>query len=312
MMKKVKYVVLCICCLYSGLSFAQKNDSISVEAIVQQHGEKSVLKKSYVDLEAMRNDPELQSMGFDFDALNFNLHKKTDFVSPHIMVFNHNMDSVQNRVEKIALSIDVKSMKAMSDSLYENMKVFRIDSDSMRVSMAKMQPHIDSLRAHAFKTRMAFKDSAKIFEKHIMLINHSKTMKLLTDSIGAYFSPESMKGFEDSVEASVNFKILVIKSDQKLFTIDDEDDFENEANFSPQLYPNRGNGEFSLSTEQEAEGNVTVNVRDSNGKVHFEKTYKVMPGEHKEDIDLQAISKGVYIVEIIQNGKKVQKRMKIE
>ncbi len=68
------------------------------------------------------------------------------------------------------------------------------------------------------------------------------------------------------------------------------------------LYPNPSNGAVNLNYTAAAEGMVNVRVFDLVGKAVSDKSVSVNKGANFMNLDLSSLEKGVYIVEIMDNG----------
>ncbi len=85
-------------------------------------------------------------------------------------------------------------------------------------------------------------------------------------------------------------------------------DFEFE-NFS--LYPNPNNGNFTVKFTSNTDSNIKINVHDLRGRQVFEKSYS-NNGAFNQEVTLNNIQSGVYLVSIIDGDKKTVKRIVIE
>ena len=85
-----------------------------------------------------------------------------------------------------------------------------------------------------------------------------------------------------------------------------------ETNTTLRLYPNPSNGLFYFSFETENNEPVRIMVTDAIGKVVFEKEYKDKSQTWLRSIDLRSFSKGVYFMNLENNGQHTTQKLVIE
>jgi subtilisin-like proprotein convertase family protein len=93
----------------------------------------------------------------------------------------------------------------------------------------------------------------------------------------------------------------------KQFTLAN-DDFEFEAF---ELYPNPSNGNFTVKFVSNTGNDVKVNVHDIRGRQIFDKSY-ANNGTFNQTISLDNAQAGVYLLSVVDGGKKTVKRIVIE
>ncbi|MEM6264250.1 MAG: PDZ domain-containing protein [Bacteroidota bacterium] len=75
------------------------------------------------------------------------------------------------------------------------------------------------------------------------------------------------------------------------------------------LYPNPNNGRFTLAFEPEERGDVVIKIYSTGGEVVFQETLKSFGSPYEKEIDLSNRSKGVYFLQVTQNGSGMAKRI---
>ncbi|RAR72630.1 zinc-dependent metalloprotease [Flavobacterium aciduliphilum] len=81
------------------------------------------------------------------------------------------------------------------------------------------------------------------------------------------------------------------------------------TNFS--LYPNPSHGSFNVKFDSTSEKDITVSIFDIRGREVFNKSYQ-NNGVFDQDINLSQVESGVYMVNIVDGGKKMVKKLVIE
>ncbi|MFC7774550.1 zinc-dependent metalloprotease [Flavobacterium sp. GCM10027622] len=104
---------------------------------------------------------------------------------------------------------------------------------------------------------------------------------------------------------TINSYTLTICSKQYTLA---NDDFELEAF---ELFPNPSNGSFTLKFVSNTGNDIKVNVFDLRGRQIFDKTYR-NTGVFSQDIGLENAQAGVYLLSVLDSGKKTVKRIVVE
>lgn len=81
------------------------------------------------------------------------------------------------------------------------------------------------------------------------------------------------------------------------------------SNFA--LYPNPNKGNFSLSFDSNSGENINVNVYDISGRLVYNKNYNAT-SRFNETISLNNVSSGMYLMTVIDGGKRITKKLIIE
>jgi photosystem II stability/assembly factor-like uncharacterized protein len=87
------------------------------------------------------------------------------------------------------------------------------------------------------------------------------------------------------------------------------DDLKAVNNF--EIFPNPNQGEFTVKFNAAQPDNYTIKITNALGEVVHEYTLNAFIGEHRRTINLEKISKGVYMVNIISSDKSTVKRITI-
>ncbi|RZJ68785.1 MAG: T9SS type A sorting domain-containing protein [Flavobacterium sp.] len=77
------------------------------------------------------------------------------------------------------------------------------------------------------------------------------------------------------------------------------------------IYPNPNNGNFNVRFNPDGANDVKINIHDIQGRRIFNKVYPAT-GVFEENLQLQSVQSGVYIVTVENGGKKAVKRIVVE
>ncbi len=77
-------------------------------------------------------------------------------------------------------------------------------------------------------------------------------------------------------------------------------------------YPNPTAGKFTVSFDTPEKGTLNVRIADSVGKLVFNETLDNFSGQYQKELDLSDNAKGVYFLQIVQNGKTLNKKIILE
>ncbi|MBQ0787075.1 MAG: T9SS type A sorting domain-containing protein, partial [Oceanihabitans sp.] len=81
------------------------------------------------------------------------------------------------------------------------------------------------------------------------------------------------------------------------------------SNFA--LYPNPNKGNFSLAFDSNSGENINVTVYDMSGRLVYNKNYDAT-SRFNETISLNSVSSGMYLMTVIDGGKRITKKLIIE
>jgi hypothetical protein len=78
------------------------------------------------------------------------------------------------------------------------------------------------------------------------------------------------------------------------------------------VYPNPSEGAFNLAFDADHTGDVLYTVTDLLGNVVYTQSEKSVAGHYQTTLDLSALAKGVYILDIIYQGQSYQRKISIQ
>jgi len=79
-----------------------------------------------------------------------------------------------------------------------------------------------------------------------------------------------------------------------------------------EFFPNPSKGVFNLRFDLEQSADTQINIYDINGKTVYSKTLENFDGTFDEDIDISSSDDGTYILEIVRDNKRFNKKVIIE
>jgi len=79
-----------------------------------------------------------------------------------------------------------------------------------------------------------------------------------------------------------------------------------------ELSPNPNDGKFNLTFDAKVQANYMITITNALGKKVFEYPLLTFAGEHKRNIDLSHLSKGLYLVNISSGDKRVTKKLNLQ
>lgn len=77
-------------------------------------------------------------------------------------------------------------------------------------------------------------------------------------------------------------------------------------------YPNPTQGKFTVAFYAPETGTLNVRIADASGKLVFNETLDNFAGQYQKELDLSANTKGIYFLQIAQNGKTLTKKVMVE
>lgn len=84
---------------------------------------------------------------------------------------------------------------------------------------------------------------------------------------------------------------------------------ENNSVKNIKVFPNPNNGEFTIDFNNYKSGNLNIMINDVNGKIIFSDNLKNFKGVYHKKINISKYSKGIYILNIINNSKKYSQKI---
>jgi hypothetical protein len=81
---------------------------------------------------------------------------------------------------------------------------------------------------------------------------------------------------------------------------------------SLEIFPNPSEGKFNLTFDAKEQADYLITITNTLGKKVFEYPLLSFAGEHKREIDLTHLSKGLYLVNISSGDKKITRKINLQ
>ena len=78
------------------------------------------------------------------------------------------------------------------------------------------------------------------------------------------------------------------------------------------VYPNPGDGKFSLSFTANTKGDVVISIADAKGAEVYNKTVENFSGEYSNEINISGEGKGTYYLKITQGDDSITKKILVD
>lgn len=89
-------------------------------------------------------------------------------------------------------------------------------------------------------------------------------------------------------------------------------DFAGNASFGLQVNPNPNAGRFTVRLDLERDRNVGISIYDLVGKLRWSHAGDLPYGEWKQVIDLSALARGIYLLQVVSEGQKLSRKVVVE
>ncbi len=345
---KMKNIITTLLLLLSVVSFSQTKVQLEVEnnngkeeyrlkLTSEVNGETVVIDKTYGSREEMKNDPELKD--FDLHLMEGNGHSKEGEKQivfkmdgnhkgeDHEMTFISEDGDGEEEI-KIEVTVDEDGTKHIFkngkeielEDLHEsgdNVFVFKSDGNNSELieDSKEVEVTVDEDGAHHVTVNGEEVNYEEWKESH-----DSNTMMWTEEGEGGKHIKKEVIIITKDGEGSEGTMVEVIVSNIVLhledISVEDEKSFSLENNKELKLdefnfYPNPSNGTFQLTFEGK-ERATNVKVTDINGKEMYFEDLQNFNGTYDKEINLSGLKKGIYLLQIVQSSKAVNKKIVIE
>jgi len=258
----------------------------------------------------------LKDMDIDFDAEGFD-SGKGEMNSNMVLRFKHPQMSKE---EREAFEKDMEKLKEEMKDLDHEMKDMHIemhgfnDGDpenfDLHIQMPPMPP--DAFYFNDDGDNHAGCGSGNGYSYHF---RHSDSE--IPDSLedDKHIILYGNKG----EEAPVFEKEIITNDGEKIFIYKRKLPKEEQSKVSASMpitkvkvYPNPGQGKFSLSFTANAKGDVEISVTDVKGTEVYKKTIDDFSGEYYNEVDISGKGKGTYYLKITQGDDSITKKILVE
>lgn len=300
-------------------------------------GKTVVTEKTYSSKEEMMNDPDLKDVSLHFMEGNRSSFKSKDGnvlieMDEDVKEGDHKMMFISEGGEgetKIEVIIDEDGNKRVMKNgekvelseLHEsgdNVFIFKSDNDVTKVIEEEMNVEVtvDDDGNHHVKVNGEEVDYEE-WKQNNELHEGSKSMVWIEEGTKVkkeiIIIKEGRQGDSNvKVEVIVDHIVLhleeVNEEDTKAFSLEDNKELKmDEFNF----YPNPSNGTFQLKFQGKGRP-TTVKITDINGKEMYAENIQDFGGSYDQEINLSGLKKGIYLLQVVQGSKAVNKKIVIE
>ncbi len=316
-------VLVCAILLFSvSISFAQnkksKSDSsIKIKIEKDENGKKTKIDTTITSDQLPAMKEYLKGMDIDLDGSHSDRGEKD--ITMHIR------HPKMGKEDQDAFDNDMKKLKEEMKNLDHEMKDMHIemyssgDNDfdlNMQMPRTPMPPMPPTSNGFFFDGDDDGNETECKHGKHFNFQFHS-----MNDDV-----PDSLNDDQHIIlygakgeDTPVIEKEITTKDGNKVFVFKRKLPKEENAktNTSMQItklkvYPNPGNGKFSLSFASVSEGDVQISITDAKGKEVFTKTLKNFSGEYFNQLDISDKGKGTYFIKISQGDDSITKKLVVE
>lgn len=295
-------------------------------------GKKTTIDKTYNSVEEMKNDPDLEGIKLDI------LDGKGD------MVFFS--DAGKKGEHEFKIMVDSDSDVHFGESGFKKMEFISEDGDSVKVQEIKVWVDEDGHK-HVMKNGVELDmDEANTWtnkegnvmkveksDGKVMIISGDKVTEFKTDDgedVDLHFIGEEsedgkkhkvmiIESVESSDDGEKRITVKVIEQIKIHLEEVKENDFSDVANINAKVlktddlnyYPNPNSGKFSLEFKASKKP-AEVKITSLDGKTVYAEELQNFEGTYQNEIDLSSQKRGVYLLQIIQGNKAVNKKIVIE
>ena len=346
----MKNIITTLLVLLSVISFSQTKVQLEVEnengkeqyklkLEREVDGKTVITEKTYSSKEEMKNDPELKDLDLHFMEGHASSFKSKDGnmlieIDKDVKEGDHKMMFISEGGEgetKIEVIVDedgtkhvIKNGKEIElGELHEggdNVFVFKTDGDHKSIEEnMEVEVTVDDEGNHHVKVNGEEVDYEE-WKKNNEMHQGSKSMMWVEDGEDGKQIKKEVIIIKEDGESKEGVKVEVIIShvvlhlediseeDAKAFSLENSKELKmDEFNF----YPNPSNGTFQLKF-QGKDRPTLVKVTDINGKEMYAENLQDFGGSYDKEINLSELKKGIYLLQVVQGSKAVNKKIVIE
>jgi type IX secretion system substrate protein len=305
------------------------------------NGETVVTEKTYSSKEEMKNDPELKDIDLHFmDGSGSSFKNKNGNVlieideeggkSDHKLMFiSESSDegddiSIEVKIDEDGTKHVIKNGKEVDlEELHEDgekMFVLRTEHSGDKLVEEKMEVEVtvDEDGTHHVTVNGEEVDYEE-WKQNNELHTGSKNIEWIEKGEdGKHIKKEiiiiNKEDDTEDVKVEVIVKNIVLhleeinNEDEKVFSLENNRQLKlDKFNF----YPNPSNGTFQLTFEGK-DRPTTIKVSNINGKEMYAEKLNDFTGTYNKEISLPGLKKGIYLLQVVQGSKAVNKKIVIE
>jgi len=290
-----------------------KKSKIKIKVTTEENGNSKTFEKEYDSQEEMLNDPDYKEFfGEDAQPGFLNFQGKGGS-------FNFNFDE-DGFYKKLIDSVDWSTKGGRSF-------FFKSDGDD---HFFKLDSSSDHKGFQFFFDDQSFFDSNGSLDKLLEQLEEFKENGGIdsfffddSDDIQKSKIKELLKELEEVNEegGKISKRLIVIRKKVVLKDLEEDDKALKKISKKRtktlelddfQYYPNPSNGKFSLRFKMDEESPLSIKIYNLSGKEIYVENYDSFSGSFKSEIDLARQEKGIYLLEISQGKKVLNKKLILE
>jgi len=303
-------------------STAQDKDSkIKIKVTTNENGETKTFEKEYDSREEMENDPEYKEFFGNKGPNFFHLDHGKGRAG-----FNFNFDDDISWVDSTNTSFQGNSFFFKSDGDDDTNLFFKVDSSDVDGQLKLFFKGDDGDGSSSFNFN--FDDSMEELTEHLFQLK-----KGIDTDVFFFDSYSEEGGHEELVERlrdlSKNHgsfdkhgsRVIIIRKKVIIKDLDDSDKELNKLSNKRSkalvlddfnYYPNPSDGRFNLRFKVDNETPLSVKIYSLSGREIYGESYDSFRGTFNSEIDVSKHEEGIYLLEITQGDKVMNKKLLIE
>jgi Secretion system C-terminal sorting domain len=312
------------------IKFENTDGKIHLKIEKEVDGKTTIIDKTYNSLEEMKNDPELEGINlhvFDKDSNEMTFFGEEGEEGLHKMKVMVKVDGDSDLAEEGKHTFVFKSDGDGKDNLHD-IKVW-IDEDGEK-HITKNGKEIDLSGSWTDKDGNEF--SIKTTDGKFMILSDEDLNEFVSEDGKTFevkFSTDNMEDgdhkimmYSSSDDGDVEHKTITVEV-LTSFNIHVEDvqgdEFNkfdginakslkiNELNY----YPNPNNGKFTLQFKADKRP-TKISITSLEGKEIYAESLSGFEGTYQNEIDLSGQKQGIYLLQILQGKKAINKKIVVE
>ncbi|MEP2772992.1 MAG: T9SS type A sorting domain-containing protein [Fulvivirga sp.] len=299
--KLLNTLIILLACVLSVAAQETKDKKIKIKIIEEVDGERKVVEREYGSQEEMKNDPALKDMNIEFlektDGFSF---KSKD--GDHVIIKRTGGEEGLHEKDMHVFITDDEE----GDLHMDNTFMFKSFDDDQTVDFKAGD--------HTFEIR---KDD----EGNVIVIKDGEVIEDFEFSEDGMANGENLfffKSDDDDHKKTVIRHVKVRKIHVENISKKDPElenlDLDNKKKLNVDglsYYPNPSEGALNLAFKADP-GAVEVKISDINGNTVYQDVMSDFEGVFDKSIDLSSQPSGIYILQIIQGDRAINKKLVIE
>jgi len=318
---------LFIGCLSTQQALAQKAKTFKVFISTTENGKEKTYTKTYNSLEELKADPKLKELNFDIGMLENGVSGA--FIKSNTESGNSkSFQVVVGNAEKVSIETDpkvrvwvnsipmVRSFEEKVENGERKVFHFNFNEEALEEAIEKAEAETEVLEE---KIEFILKNQQEVVEGHLaeaeVQVIRVEALEDLQEELLEKIELLRKEGNGNMV-VHVKVKKKVVVGELKE---DDEKAMRKIIDPAPQLkvnafkaYPNPSNGQFTLAFQSNATDPVSIKVVSLDGQTVYSANLSNTTGQYEQSIDLRGQAPGMYLLQLRQGSKTLNKKIVLE